>query len=206
MKGEAQLDLLFNNRENVGNTIISVSFGCSNHKLVEVKNLKGMRKVSSRLHLIQKTYMGVSGAKCKVVHCQSYLRKQNSYPFPQSWLGTGCLGSSSVDNPLGLWERQRAAGPPVGLAAWKASNIQCFMSKSTDRRWKGVIIPFNLACLGPHLGTVSSGLVFPIWGRHCQTGVSPAECHWLKHLPCEGTQRDGAASASKRLRAELLCL
>lgn len=52
----AQLDLLFNNREDVvGNMIISVSLGCSNNELVEVKNLKGVRKVSSRLHLIQKT-------------------------------------------------------------------------------------------------------------------------------------------------------
>lgn len=56
MKGEAQLDLLFNNKEDVvGNTIIRVSLACSNHKLVKVKNLKGMRKVSSRLHPIHKT-------------------------------------------------------------------------------------------------------------------------------------------------------
>lgn len=55
-KGEAQLDLPFNSREDVvGNMIISVSLGCSNHEVVEVKNLKGVRKVNSRLHFIQKT-------------------------------------------------------------------------------------------------------------------------------------------------------
>lgn len=55
-KGEAQLDLLFNSREDVvGNMIISVSLGCSNHELVEVKILKEVRKVSSRLQLIQNT-------------------------------------------------------------------------------------------------------------------------------------------------------
>lgn len=45
-KDEAQLDFLFNNREDVvGNIIINVNIGCSNHELVEIKNLKGVRKV-----------------------------------------------------------------------------------------------------------------------------------------------------------------
>lgn len=57
-----------------------------------------LRTVESKLiFLYLGKNMGVSGAKCKVLCCQSYLRKQSSYRLPQSWLGTGCLDSSSVD-------------------------------------------------------------------------------------------------------------
>lgn len=48
-KGEAQLDILVNNEEDVvGNMVTRISLGCSKDELLEVKSLKGVNKLSSR--------------------------------------------------------------------------------------------------------------------------------------------------------------
>lgn len=51
-RSDTQLNLLFTNKELVEDVIISSSLGCSDHAIVELKILRGVRKESSRVQTL----------------------------------------------------------------------------------------------------------------------------------------------------------